>query len=201
MAEKKKYPVVFEIEYKEKMNRLSTFLRMFYAIPAFLVLSLLSAGLESGMGGITSGLFLATLITIVFRQLYPKWWFDFALELNRFSSRVAAYALLLTDRFPSTYDSQAVKLDIEYPNVKKDLNRWMPLVKWFLAIPHYIVLCILFIGVLVGTLVAWFSILFSGSYPKSIFNFVVGVLRWSTRVGAYAFLLTTDEYPPFSLES
>lgn len=200
MAENKMYPASLDIKYKDKMNRLSSFFRLFWSIPAIIVLSLINSSWESDMGGVTTGLFLGTVITILFRQIYPKWWFDFALELNRFGTRVIAYMLLLTDRFPSTYDAQSVKLDIKYPDVKKDLNRWLPLVKWLLAFPHYVVLAFLGIAVFACTIVAWFSILFTGRYPKGIFDFVVGCLRWSTRVGAYAILLTTDEYPPFSLK-
>jgi hypothetical protein len=136
---------------------------------------------------------------ILFRLKYPRWWFDFALELNRFATRVGAYLALLTDRYPSTTDAQAVHLELDYPNVERDLNRWMPLVKWILAIPHYLVLIVLVVLALLAAVVAWFAILFTGSYPRALFDFVVGVGRWSLRVSAYAFLLITDRYPPFSL--
>ena len=142
----------------------------------------------------------AKVLMILFRQRYPRWWFDFALELNRFSARVGAYLLLLTDQYPSTVEKQAVHLDITYPDVKADLSRGMPLIKWLLALPHYIVLFVLMIGVVVVTIIAWFAILFTGRYPKSLFDFVVGVSRWNLRVGAYATLLVTDKYPPFSLK-
>lgn len=149
--------------------------------------------------GIAGGLFAATGLMIIFRQRYPRWWFDFNLELNRFSARVSAYALLLTDAYPSTEDAQSVKLDITYPDAKKDLNRWLPLVKWLLALPHYIILGFLGLGAFFAVVIAWFAILLTGSYPKSLFDFVTGVLRWNLRVSAYAFLLTTDKYPPFTL--
>lgn len=213
MATKKEtYPASFDVDYPEKLNRLSTFFRILWSIPALIILTLLtSSGAEqfmnkagneatAGGGGITAGLFAATALMILFRQRYPRWWFDFALELNRFSSRVSAYLLLLTDRYPSTVEKQSVHLDIDYPNVQRDLNRWLPLVKWLLAIPHYFVLFVLAVTALVATIIAWFAILFTGRYPKSLFDFVVGVGRWSIRVGAYAFLLTTDKYPPFSLQ-
>lgn len=211
-AKKDTYPASFDIEYPKQLDRLSTFFRIFWAIPAFIILSLLTmtsgegfineAGKEvsSGAGGITAGLFAATALMILFRQRYPRWWFDFALELNRYSSRVSAYLFLLTDRYPSTVDKQSVQLDVDYPNVERDLNRWLPLVKWLLAIPHYFALLVLGIAALLATVIAWFAILFTGQYPKSLFDFVVGVGRWSVRVGAYAFLLTTDKYPPFSLK-
>lgn len=211
-AKNETYPASLEIDYPEKLNRKTTFFRLIWIIPAVIILILLTgSGSESYMneagkevssdgGGITAGLFFATVLMILFRQKYPRWWFDFALELNRFSTRVSAYLFLLTDRYPSTDEKQSVRLDIAYPDVKKDLNRFLPLIKWLLALPHYIVLIVLIIGVLFATVIAWFAILFTGKYPKSLFDFVVGVERWGVRVGAYAFMLTTDKYPPFSLK-
>jgi len=143
--------------------------------------------METTAGGISAGLFIATALMIVFRQRYPRWWFDFALELARFGTRVAAYLLLLTDRYPSTVDAQSVHLDAAYPDAEKDLNRWLPLVKWLLAVPHYIALAVLAIAVVIVTIIAWFAILISGTYPRGMFDFVV-------------FLLVTDDYPPFSLQ-
>jgi hypothetical protein len=152
-------------------------------------------------GGLASGLFAATALMIVFRQRYPRWWFDFSRELTRFGARVGAYATLLTDQYPSTVEEQGVHLEIDYPDAEKDLNRWLPLVKWFLAIPHYVVLAFLVAGAVLAVIVAWFAILFTGQYPLGLFNYVVGVYRWGLRVSAYAFLLVTDEYPPFSLQA
>ena len=137
---------------------------------------------------------------ILFRQKYPRWWFDWNLELTRFSSRVTLYGALLDDRYPSTDESQSLRLDMPYPDVRTDLNRWLPLVKWLLAIPHYIVLVFLGIAALVCIVIAWFAILFTGRYPRGLFDFVVGVGRWCVRVTAYAFQLVTDRYPPFSLK-
>jgi hypothetical protein len=200
-----------EIDYPEQMDRLSTFFRLIWAIPILVILGLLSASgntryvtdagmvVESSAGGITAGLFVATVLMILFRQRYPRWWFDFGLELGRFGSRVLAYLLLLTDRYPSTVDAQSVHLDVAYPDAERNLNRWLPLIKWLLALPHYIVLFVLGIGVVVATIIGWFAILFTGRYPRALFDFVVGVGRWSTRVWAYAFLLATDTYPPFSM--
>ena len=139
------------------------------------------------------------MLMILFRERYPRWWFDFARELTRFEARVGAYMALLTDRYPSTEDEQSVHLEIDYPDVKQDLNRWLPLVKWLLAIPHYIILLVLFLVAIVAVVIAWVAILFTGRYPPGIFDFVVGIGRWSLRVQAYAFLLVTDRYPPFSL--
>ncbi len=155
----------------------------------------------SSTASITGGLFFATLLMLLFRKRYPKWWFDFAFELTRFATRIGAYVVLLTDHYPSTVDEQAVHLEIDYPDVERDLKRGMPLVKWFLAIPHYIVLFFLGIGAFFAVVIAWFAILFTGRYPKGLFDYVVGVGRWGLRVNAYAFLLVTDRYPPFTLSN
>ena len=182
------YPVQYDVDYPgEPRNRLTALVRIILAIPTVLVL----LGLAT--------IFFPTLLLILFRKKYPRWWFDFNLELARFSARVNAYILLLRDEYPSTDEHQAVHLDIAYPDAQTQLNRLMPLIKWLLVIPHYIVLIILAILILVVTIIAWFAILIVGRYPKGLFNFVVGVGRWSARVNAYAFLLTTDRYPPFRL--
>jgi len=206
------YAARLTIDYPEKLDRLTTLLRIVWIIPIAIILSLLTAtGNETVVsdtgervmrntgGGITGGLFLATMLMIVFRQRYPRWWFDFARELTRFGARVGAYFALLTDRYPSTVEEQTVHLEIDYPDVERDLNRWLPLVKWLLAIPHYIVLIFLVLIALVVIVVAWLAILITGGYPRSLFDFVVGVGRWGLRVNAYALLLVTDRYPPFSL--
>ena len=143
--------------------------------------------------------FLPPLLMILFRQKYPRWWFDWNRELLRFTNRVYAYGALLNDEYPSTDEHQYVRLELDYPDAKEGLNRWLPLVKWFLAIPHYIVLVFLLLGALFVLIAAWFAILFTGRYPRGLFDYVVGVMRWSNRVTAYAFVLATDEYPPFRL--
>jgi len=205
------YPARLDIDYPEQLDRLTTLLRIIWIIPIAIILSLLTATgnetvvTESGEralstgGGISGGLALATALMIAVRVRYPRWWFDFARELTRFGARIGAYLALLTDRYPSTFEEQSVHLEIEYPDVERDLNRWLPLVKWLLAIPHYLVLVVLWLIAIVAVVVAWFAILLTGRYPRPLFDFVIGVGRWSLRVGAYAFLLVTDRYPPFSL--
>jgi len=210
------YAARLQIDYPEKLDRLTTFFRLVWIIPIYIVLSLLSATSTSTVrvvtqtgqtvsevtrtsGGIAAGLFGATMLMILFRQRYPRWWFDFAREFTRFGARVSAYLVLLTDRYPSTVDEQSVHLEIDYPDAERGLNRWLPLVKWLLAIPHYVVLVVLGIIAILAVVIAWFAILFTGRYPRVLFDYVVGVGRWSLRVEAYAFLLVTDRYPPFSL--
>jgi hypothetical protein len=144
-------------------------------------------------------LLLAPLLMILFRHKYPRWWFDWNIALVNFITRVGTCIGLLTDVYPSTDEEQSVHIEIPYPDVPKDLNRWLPLVKWFLAIPHYIVLAFFGIAAFFCVVIAWFAILFTGRYPRGLFDFVVGVSRWGLRVAAYAFLLTTDRYPLFSL--
>lgn len=212
MDDGKLYPARFDIEYQPQLDRLTTFFRLIWAIPILIILGLLSGSgsvhyvneagqmIRTSAGGISGGLFVATALILVFRRHYPRWWFDFALEFGRFGARVGAYLLLLTDRYPSTVDAQAVKLDVAYPDVQRDLDQYQPLFKWLLALPHYVVLAVLSVGVAFVTVLAWLIILFTGSYPRPLFDFVVGVGRWWVRVWAYAFLLTTDLYPPFSLE-
>jgi hypothetical protein len=210
-GEAETYAARLRIDYPNSLDWFTTLLRVFWIIPIAIILGLISAAggtrvvtqtgetVRNSGGGILGGLAVATALMIVVRQRYPRWWFDFARELVRFSSRVAAYGALLTDVYPSTTDEQSVHLEIDYPNVEQDLNRWLPLVKWFLAIPHYIVLAVLAIGAVFAVVIAWFAILFTGRYPKGLFEFVVGVGRWALRVQAYAFLLVTDRYPPFTM--
>ena len=202
------YPVSLSIDYPNRnLNRLTTFFRIFTAIPIVIIIGLLSSA-EFGWHGAggwlyryaAAGLvFLPIVLMLLFRQKYPKWWFDWNVALTKFSVRVAAYIDLLTDKYPSTDEDQAVHIEIPYPDAKNELNRWLPLVKWILAIPHYIVLWFLYIVVFVCVVIAWFAILFTGRYPKGLFYLVVDVYRWSLRVAVYAFLLTTDRYPPFKL--
>ena len=203
------YPLDFSVEYPDRdLNRLTTGLRVFTVIPIFIVLC--SIGGYTGQYGTdtqsatvviggTGLLFLPPLLMIVFRQKYPRWWFDWNLELLRFVNRVGVYFALMSDRYPSTDERQYVDLGIAYPDAREGLNRWLPLVKWLLAIPHYIVLAFLYLGVFFVVIGAWFAILFTGRYPRGLFDYVEGVVRWHNRVVAYALILLTDEYPPFRL--
>lgn len=200
MANLAAYPVSLSIDYPDRdLDKLTTFFRIFTVIPIAIILGLLggTGNYQYAAGG---GLvFVPTALMLLFRQKYPRWWFDWNLNLIRFSARVSAYLSLLRDEYPSTDEEQAVHVTIPYPDAQADLNRWLPLVKWFLAIPHYVVLFFLGIAALVCVVIAWFAILFTGRYPRSLFDFVVGVFRWSLRVTVYAIVLTTDRYPPFSL--
>ena len=200
------YPVSFDVDFPARpLDRVSTAFRIFAAIPIVIVLALLTPDtVQNGNDtarnvGVGAGvLFLPLVAMILFRQKYPRWWFDWNINFLRFTNRVSAYLALLDDHYPSTDEEQSVHLDFAYPDARQ-LNRWLPLIKWLLAIPHYIVLFFLGIAALVVVIVAWFAILFTGAYPRNLFDFVVGVLRWSNRVTGYAFVLVTDQYPPFSL--
>src|ERR671922_2628827 len=195
------YPVQFAVDYPDReLDRLTTFLRLIVAIPILVVVAAVSGitlryGQASGTTGLLGGglLFLPTLLMILFRQKYPRWWFEWNRELLRFSNRVTAYLALLDDRYPSTDEQQSVHLDYPYPDVREALNRWLPLVKWLLAIPHYIVLAFLWLGAVIAGIIAWFAILFTRRYPRGLFDFIVGVMRWHNRVVGYALVLVTDE--------
>lgn len=202
------YPVRFWVDYPDRaLDRITTFFRIIVVIPISIVLGAVAGGtwqwtyengsyVAAGAGGL---LFFAPMVMIVFREKYPRWWFDWNRELQRFGNRVSCYLSLMDDRYPSTDEHQAVHLEYEYPDAQQDLNRWLPLVKWLLAIPHYIVLFFLDIAAIVAVVVAWFAILVTGRYPRAIFDFVEGVIRWHNRVVGYAVILVTDQYPPFRL--
>jgi hypothetical protein len=207
------YPVAFAVEYPDRpLNRLTSFFRIFVIIPIAIVLSTVSGGESGGMStlhhsaayysgaaGVGGLLFFGPLLMILFRRKYPRWWFDWNLELQRFGNRVLIYLALMDDQYPSTDQYQSVHLDYAYPDAAVDLNRWLPLVKWFLAIPHYILLFFLDIAAVLVVIAAWFAVLFSGRYPHDLFRFIEGVARWHNRVVGYALTLVTDQYPPFSL--
>ena len=213
------YAARLDIDYPDKLDRGTTFFRLLWIIPIAIILTLVTGSGETvtntvfmneageiirqtrdTAGGMAMGITAAVALMILFRQSYPRWWFDFLRELSRFEMRVGTYAALMTDQYPSTVEEQSVHLELDYPDAEKDLGRWMPLFKWFLAIPHYIVLAFLFIASFFAVVIAWFAILFTGKYPQGLFNYNVGVMRWCMRVQAYAFLQLTDKYQPFSLK-
>jgi len=185
------YPVNLKIDYPESSDRLTALFRLILVIPIVIILGLISSYAEA--------LSFAIAMMILFKEKYPKWWFDWNIGITKFAYRIAAYVFLMRDEYPATDNDQSVHLTVPYPDVKQDLKRWMPLVKWILVIPHIIVLVIIFFGVVLGIIFALFAILFTGKYPKGIFNFIEGFLRWTLRVSAFALLLTTDQYPPFRL--
>ncbi len=200
------YPVSFSVEYPDReLDRLTTFFRIFMVIPIAIVAAFLShSSLQWGhayfyLGGGGALVFVPTALMIIFREKYPRWWYEWNLEVLRFGNRISIYLALMDDTYPSTDEQQAVRLDFPYPDVPNELHRGMPIVKWFLAIPHYVVLVVLYIGAFFAVIGAWFAILFTGRYPRGIFDYVEGVHRWSNRVAGYAFTLITDRYPPFSL--
>jgi hypothetical protein len=201
------YPVKLSVEYPEKCDWLTTFFRFFVTVPILIILAMLTGySGDEGEGhrwllyGYGVGVvFLPVVLMILFHKKYPRWWFDWNVALIKFAARIDAYLCLLTHEYPSTDEDQRVHVEIPYPDVQNELGRGMPLIKWLLVLPHVIVLSFLWIAVAVCVVIAWFAILFTGKYPAELFNFVVGVMRWSLRVYAYAVLLTTDMYPPFSL--
>ena len=208
------YPARLEVDYPEEgLSRVTTAFRLVLLIPVAVISTLLTSSAADWADDAdpwleitaftlsTSGFVVVPLLlAILFRRKYPRWWFDWNLELCRFLARVTAYGALLRDEYPSLDEAQAVRLEIDYPDAGRDLNRWLPLVKWLLAIPHYVVLMLLGLAGVVLVALAWFAILFSGRYPQGIFGFLVGVCRWALRVNAYMFLLVTDRYPPFTLD-
>ena len=206
------YPVEFSVQYPERpLDQLSTFFRLFTAIPILILLGSITGftttyediegtSVTIAVGGVGL-LFIPVLLMLLFRGRYPRWWFDWNLNLQRLLNRVGSTLALMDDRYPSTEDPQAVRLDYPYPDAEHELSRGLPLVKWLLALPHFFVLALLYLGVLFALIGAWFGILITGRYPRGLFDFVEGVLRWHNRVVGYAFVLVTDRYPPFRLKA
>ncbi|HET7171090.1 MAG TPA: DUF4389 domain-containing protein [Gaiellales bacterium] len=182
------YPVTFSVDYPDRdLNRLTSAFRIFTAVPIVVIVATVS-----------SAVFASLVLMLLFRKKYPRWWYDWNLELSRFTNRVGAYVLLMDDRYPSTDDHQSVHL--QWPEVTgAELSRGLPLIKWLLAIPHYVVLFFLGIAAFFVTIYVWFAVLFTGRYPRGAFEFLEGVLRWTNRVSGYVYDLVTDRYPPFSL--
>jgi hypothetical protein len=202
------YPVRYAVDYPDRrLDRLTSALRIFVAIPILILLASVSGsswqftasnGTTRTVAGAGGLLFAGPLLMLVFRRKYPRWWFDWNRELLRFTNRVGVYVALMDDRYPSSDEQQSVHLDFPYPDAQR-LSQWLPIVKWLLAIPHYVLLVFLWIGAVVASVIAWFAILFTGSYPRGLFDYIEGVFRWTNRVVGYAWILITDEYPPFSL--
>jgi hypothetical protein len=201
------YPAKLKIDYPERCDRLTTFFRIVVIIPIGIIACLLAGGHDVwsrdprwyyAFGGV-GYVFAPTVLMILFKKKYPRWWFDWNIAFLKFEARVSTYLALLTHEYPSTDEEQAVHIEIPYPDAEKDLLRGLPLIKWLLVLPHMIVLAFLSIAAIVCVIIAWFAILINGRYPRELFDFVVGVMRWSLRVTAYSVLLTTDKYPPFSL--
>ena len=183
------YPVQYSVEYPESSSRLKALFRLILIIPIAVLYLLVS--------GINGALFPALVLMLLFRKKYPRWWFEVNLEVERFTARCGAYLSLLRDEYPSTDEEQAVQLDIEYPDAQNDLNRWLPLIKWLLALPHWIIIWILSYVWIIVVVISWFAIIITGRHPRALFDFLVGYGRWAYRTVAYALLLTTDRYPPF----
>jgi hypothetical protein len=200
------YPVSFEVEYPEQLDRLSTAFRIILYIPVAIFLALIGGqaanygdfddarAISLGGGG---GIVLAIWAAVIVRQYVPHWMFDFQVALMRFEARAAGYLALLTDRFPAFEGEYPINFDVRYP---ERLNRWKVAIwKIITSIPHIIILIFLYLAAIVVVVIAWFAILFTGRYPQGLHTFVAGVFRWSLRVQAYIFSLT-DEYPPFSFD-
>ncbi len=185
------YPLRYDVEYPEQLNRWLVLIKWLLVIPHLLI-----------VGALLTVAYVITVISffpILFTTRYPRELFDFVVNIYRWNANATAYFDLLRDEYPpfSWEPGQyPVTFEVDYPD---QLNRWLPLVKWFLAIPHYLVLIALGIAGSVVWVIAFFAILFTAGYPRGLFDFFVGVTRWSNRVTAYV-LLMRDEYPPFSLK-
>lgn len=186
------YPLRFSVEYPERLSRLLIFVKWLLAIPHFIVLYLLA---------LIAYLFVfIAFFAILFTKKYPKGLFDFVVGYYRWNANVGAYTELLRDEYPPfSWEGgrYPVTLEVDYP---EEMSRWLPLVKWLLAIPHYIALFFVGLIALLLLIIAFFAILFTGRFPRGMFDFIVGAARWNYRVTAYAGLLLTDAYPPFSLK-
>ena len=191
------YPAQVELHADGHITRWRPLIQWLLAVPQLMVAEVLSS-----LRGVLT---LISLFTVLFTKEIPRPLFDVIAMTYRYEWRAMSYALFLHEDYPpfdfrpASADDGAERhttLSLAYPG---QLNRWAPLYKWFLAIPHYVILAVLSIGALFAVVAAWFSILFTGRYPRTLFNYVVGVMRWSNRVSAYAFVLATDKYPPFRL--
>jgi hypothetical protein len=187
------YPVTFDVEYPEGLSRWKIFLKWLFAIPQFIIVYLLQA--------VNSILVFIAFFAILFTKKWPRGLFDFSVQIQRWTFNVYAYAVTLQrDEYPP-FTGEAgqypVALEVDYDD---NLSRWQIFLKWLFALPHLIIVTFLALAAIVVVFIAFFAILFTGKYPRGMFDFVTGTLRWYVRVNAYAFWLMTDRYPPFSLE-
>jgi hypothetical protein len=187
------YPAAFDVEYPERLSHWKVLLKWLFAIPQFIIVYLLQA--------VNSVIIFIAFFAVLFTKKWPRGMFDFSLQIQRWTFNTYAYALtLMRDEYPPFTGERGqypLTLEVEY---REDLSRWMIFVKWLLAIPHVIVLAFLGIAAYVAVVIAFFAVLFTGKYPRGLFDFVVGTARWAVRVNAYAFWFMTDRYPPFSLK-
>ena len=189
-AEAAPYPVIFEAAYPERLSRWKTLLRIFLAIPVLIFWEVVS----SALGAVV----VASWLAIIVRGRIPRWLFDFLVALHRWQSRALGYVLLLAEVYPPFEGDYPIDFDVRYP---ERLSRWKVLVwKVITAIPHFIIVGILGMTVAFVTVVAWFYACIAGRYPRGLFDYVAGVIRWGARVNAYVLSLT-DEYPPFDLSA
>ena len=185
----------------DNRDRMSVALRIFLVVPIAIFVSAFTAwsGSSEASTFLSGLLFLPVLLALVFRGIYPSYVLDFNRALLALSTRVTAYIFLLNDKYPSIEDSADVK--ITFPEIAggAKLNRYLPLVKWLLALPLYIVGFVYTIYGLAVLIFTWFTILFTGKMPAFSGGVLLGVTQFWNRVYGYAFLLVTDEYPSFSL--
>ena len=183
-----------------KRNRATTFFRPILIIPILIFVGTFSSS-NSGATSISFTLAVPVLLALVFRNIYPSYIYGFNQSFLELQNRISLYALYLTDEFPSIEKSKYVTITLPEVRGGKALNRWLPLVKWLLAIPLYVVGVVYLAVTVIYTIIAWFNILFTGKYPKFAIDFVVGTVQFWNRVTGYAFILVTDEYPTFSVKA
>jgi hypothetical protein len=184
------YPLRYDVEYPERLSRWKIFVKWLLAIPHFIVLY--------ALGLVAYVMMVIAWFAILFTGRYPQGLFNFVVGVYRWNTNVNAYILLMRDEYPPFTMSAGrypVTYEVDYP---ERLSRWKIFVKWLFVIPNIIVLMVLLLAYYVTLIIAWFAILFTGRYPKGLFSFGVGVMRWNLRATAYTYLLR-DEYPPFSL--
>jgi hypothetical protein len=184
------YPLVFDVEYPEKLSRWLIFVKGLLAVPHWIILYALLA--------VAQVITVIAWFAILFTGRYPKGMFVFVVGIYRWYYNVIAYAALLRDDYPPfslSAGQYPLTFDVEYP---ERLSRLLIFFKWLLIIPHLIVLVLLGIVYWITLVIAWFAILFTGRYPRGLFNYAVGLLRWGARINAY-YMLMRDDYPPFSL--